>query len=185
MPAILKRHGEDQRAVLGALANPLLALEHLGYSFSQELRANLELRVRFGEKRAKHLRELEAAVFAAAGERFDLSSAEDLQRVLGPLLEEKNHEPGAEKRMRPRAVITGRTPQLRWADRSEDPLRPFAHVHPVVPPLIEYRKMEASEPRLAAGSLFREIIEGRRKLPVRRARFRLKPKAARGASSRP
>jgi hypothetical protein len=40
-------------------------------------------------------------------------------------------------------------------------------------PLLEYRRLESSEPRFASPSLYRRIREGDVDLPVRRIRFRL------------
>jgi hypothetical protein len=182
MPGIIERYGGDQQVALGALANPLLALQKAGYSLSPKLHADLDFRIRFGEKKAKRLKELQASIYEAVGKKFDLQSPQDLKRVVGAILKTAN-SPASTTAL---AVdIDVRTPQLRWGECTEDPLKRFADLHPVMKPLLEYRQLEASEPRLASPALFEQISNGTLKLPFKGVQFKMTAKADRARPQRP
>jgi hypothetical protein len=186
LPGILEEHGDNQQLVLAALANPILALEHLGYSFPPDVRDQIALRVRFGEEQAKTLRSLRAAVHEAAGEVFDLDSPAELRRVLRRLFE--STAPKQARQRKPAEVldrdVVPPLPRLGWAKSTEDPLQEYAQMHPVMKPLLAYRGVEASEPRLASEAVFQEVLDGKRVIPASHARFRLQNPGGRRRRSR-
>jgi len=161
---IIKRHEKDERLALAALANPILALEKMGYRLSPELREEIELRTRFGEEKSKQLLALRESVHKAAGKKFDLDSPAELRAVLAETL-------GARE-------VRVELPPLQFLKktRKPDPLVEHADRHPMMKPLLEYRALESSQPRLASKEMFDKIHSGKKKLPIAitRVKFRLR-----------
>ena len=87
MPAILKRLNTDQRLLLAALANPVFALEELGYRIPNELHRELDHRIRFSATERQRMSELTARMHEMAGVPFDPDNPEELQRLLFTQLE--------------------------------------------------------------------------------------------------
>jgi hypothetical protein len=178
--SILDRINADPLFALAAAASPLFALEELGYEVDPDLREDLSNRLRFGQKTSERLRKLREAVFRHAGHPFDLGSAEELRRVLFDELRVTARERpprSAQSQRRPRRDAPDTSPlppQLGWGQKVEDPLKVLRGAHPIMDPLLEYRRLEASEPRLASRALYDEIRRGERRLPVARLRGVLK-----------
>lgn len=82
VPAILKQLNANQSLIRAAAANPIFALEELGYHIPQELIPALDRRIRFLRPERERLAELERRVQSAAGQQFDLDDPEALEHVL-------------------------------------------------------------------------------------------------------
>ncbi len=167
--SILERLNADTGLALAAAVNPLYALEELGFQIAPHARADIEDRLRFRPRVAVRVRALREEIYRQAGRPFDLDSAEELGRILfdrlgivpprasparlylRPLVSEPGHR--------------GPTP---------DPLDSLRGAHAIIEPLLEYRRLEASEPRLAPRTLYDDVRRGRRRLGVLRVRGRLK-----------
>lgn len=178
--SILEELNASPALAIGAAVNPLLALEELGYEIPAEVRAELEDRIRFGAEKAARIRTLRAQIFERVGRRFEPESEESLRRVLRDDLQlELDRTPDAEQSSPgrgeglPRSLVLA--PAMRWGRQSGDPLERFRGSHPAIEPLLEYRKLEASEPRLASVSLYSEVRSGRRRTPLTAVRASLKP----------
>lgn len=171
VPSIVKAVNADEALMRRALVNPLLAMEELGYHLSDELRPQVERRVRFKVEVAHKLDTLAAKVFKQVGEPFDIDSPAALEKVLFDKLELPRAEVVAGKRDA-RAAPT-LTPSVFKQPVFDDPLERLRGKHAVMVPLLEYRKLEASEPRLAPRELYERVRSGEVKLPVLRARARL------------
>ncbi|MCU0805238.1 MAG: hypothetical protein MUF79_09145 [Burkholderiales bacterium] len=185
VPSILKEINADPALALRAAANPLLALEELGYSLTPALSAEAERRVRFPKATRERMAVLEKQVFEAAGEHFDLRAPAEVERVLFTKLElpRPQIEPLRAAQRAP-APQQSETLMARLAvslgREFVDPLGGLAGRHPVMQPLLEYRRLEASEPPLAAPALYERIRRGEVKLPIVRIRGRLKSETAEG-----
>ena len=183
LPRILKTHADNQPLAMAALANPILALEKSGYSFTPQLRREIELRVRFGEQKAKELTSIQAAIFKSAKKSFDLDSPAELSLVLKTLvmsrLRGKKSDKEAEINRLIKAIEQPYLPQMRWSKQIPDPLEKFKKIHEIIPLLLEYRRLEASEPRLASEQVFQQVYNGKRKIPVTNVRFRLQSREKR------
>ncbi len=180
VPSIVKAVNADQQLATRALANPLLALEELGYRLSEDLRPVAERRARFSLDKAERLEALAADVYKLADQRFDIDSPKELAHVLFEKLKLPRIEPAAAehaKRVSTAAVEALPTlplaPPLFRRPALPDPLEKLRGLHPVVAPLLEYRRLESSEPRLAPRELYERIRRGEVKLPVTRVRARL------------
>lgn len=154
---------------LAAATNPILALEELGYDISAQARSDLEDHARFGAEKAKKLQDLRARIFKLAGHPFELQSESELRRTLtGELkisLTEFPYSYQKEAEAPPAASLI-LPPQVRWAPKVADPLERLRGVHPIVEPLLEYRRLEATEPRLATRELYDAVRRGERRTPI-------------------
>ncbi len=172
LPSILEQINADQSLAIAAAANPLIALEELGYHIDPEIRPDIEDHLRFKPEAMTQLKELRRQISKHAGHTFDPNSPAELHTVL---FEELKLPPGEVKRDKKErlAVLTATTPfppQLSWAPKVTDPLEKLRGKHPIIEPLLEYRQLEASTPRLASKELYEEIRTGKRPTKIVRVR---------------
>lgn len=173
---LLEQINGDPSLALAAAANPIFALHELGYEIDSQVRVEIEHSFRFGQRITSRLRKLREGVIKQAGRHFDLDSATELRSVLFDEL--KITLPNqAVQFSRQTNLGTPDTaplpPQLPWTDKAEDPLECFRKSHPIMEPLLEYRRLEASRPRLAPRHLYDQIRRGKRHLLINHVRGRL------------
>ena len=173
MPRFLKAVNSDPAFALGAAANPILAMEESGLRFAPEFRPVLDRHIRFRGETRDELNRLAAEVQEAAGCAFDLDSAGELERVLFSQLELERPRPRRRTRSKAsgpqqaapageaagaaRAVTERLRPTVFGESREEDPLESLRDAHPVMKPLLEYRRLERTEPRLAPDALYSSL----------------------------
>jgi hypothetical protein len=168
-----ERINADPRLALAAASNPLLALEELGYDISPEARDEIESRLRFPAPALARRSELVAAIGRAAGREFRLDDPAEVERVLAELVGTRASKTRSRGRTTP---SSGARPADAAGDRdtaSADPLEAMRDAHPVVPPLIEYRRLEQRARRLAPRELYERIRRGELRTGVTRVRLRL------------
>lgn len=186
VPVILEQINADPSLALRAAANPLLALEEIGYDLSPELRTEVEQRVRFPEATRERMTELANKIHAAVPGRFDLDEPEDVARLLfdelqlpplpqrvplstGKLQQVEDIRPKPRPKLHPLAPPFARP----GGPRPVDVIEPLRDAHPVVPMLLEYRALQASSPPLAPPALYKRIARGEAEIPKLRIRARL------------
>jgi hypothetical protein len=194
VPQIIDAANADPALTLRFAANPLFLAEELGYTLTDEMRHFAARRVRFSAETFERLQQLEQQVWDLAGERFDIDSEEALAHVLFMKLKiprPQAHEPGGvespEQLTQVKAYVPGAVqppvPRLPTAPLParpighgpiDDPLEPLRNDHPVMPPLLEYRQLEASAARLAPRAVYDRIARGDVDLPITRLHLRLK-----------
>lgn len=152
---IVDRINDNQSLALAAAANPIFALEELGYRIDPEARPEIEDRLRFRPPHAKRLGQLRRDLYRLVGGPFDPASDADVRRVLSAA-----------------GVQVGR-PSAE-PDDAEDPFERLRGRHPLIEPLLEYRRLEAAEPRFATRDVYIALREGRRSVPITRLRAILK-----------
>ena len=174
VPLIVKAVNDDQAFGLRAAANPLLAAEELGYQIAPEIRQTVERRVRFSQEDASRLGELEAQVYKLAGVHFDIDSSQELDRILFEKL--KLPRPTSPPQTAPDAYrkLASVPPATVGTTQNADPLEELRDAHPIIPPLLEYRRIDRSAPRLAPRELYERIRSGEVKMPITRIQARLK-----------
>ncbi len=165
VPAILERLNADQPLLLAALANPLFALEELGYEIAPSFEQELVDRIRFRAKDAVRIRQLREEIFAQAGGAFDLESERETVRIL------------FERLTLPRAAYDGmqalRAPDFSFRrERTRDPLEALRGEHPLVDSLLEFRRLNARAPKLAPRELYNEIKAGKHRLSLTKLHVR-------------
>jgi hypothetical protein len=174
IPLIVAEVNANPQLALAAAANPLFALEELGYGIAPEVRAEVEDTVRFGPETAQQLQELRSQIFQAAGRTFDLQSEEELRQVLGEELKLPLPAAGKESATPAASGKLVLLPQLRWSEKTPDPLEGLRVAHPVMAPLLEYRRLEAGEPRLASRAVYDGVRQGKQSTPIGSISFVLK-----------
>jgi len=175
---ILAEINANPKLAIAAAANPLFALEDLGYEITPEARDEIADYVRFGAAKAARLKHLRATIFKTAGRKFDVDSGESLREVLEqlevPLARTGTQAPSKRKGETPPALNLARSPQVKWGPKVDDPLEQFREEHRIMGALLEYRRIEASEPRLATRTLYDEIRQGKLSTPLVSVRAVLK-----------
>ncbi len=166
MPRLIGALNDDPRLARAALANPLFAIEELGYTIDEGIRTTFERRIRFRPDEAARLEGLAAEVSEAAGCEVDVDDPYDLAHVLFDVLglpRPDANGKGEVERFNDRSSHEERSsatepldPRLPWVtDYRPDPLEALAGTHPVIRPLLEYRNLDASQPRLASPDRYR------------------------------
>ena len=155
MPRLVAALNDDPRLARAALANPLFAIEELGYTIDEGVRTTFERRIRFTIEDADRLQRLAAEVSEAAGCDVDVDDPYDLAHVLFDELGLPRPEPNrkGDEEALPTEPLDPRLPWI--TDSRPDPLEALAKAHPVMRPLLEYRKLDASQPRLASPDRYR------------------------------
>lgn len=184
--SILLRVNSDQSLALAAAVNPLFAAEELGYEIDPQVRPHIEERLRFDPRTAIKLRDLRESIFQLAGHPFDINSSELLHAVLFDELKLVSAYPGKSKAEQQAIYQTDQQRiypdtkplpvQRRGVEPARDPLEVLRKAHPVMEPLLEYRRLESSRPRLAPRHIYDSVREGKRRLPVREISGRFKTK---------
>ncbi len=202
VPQIIDAVNADPALAMRFAANPLFLAEDLGYTLNANMMHFAARRVRFPSAETfERLVKLEAHVWKIADERFDLDSEKELARVLfvklqlprppiqSPAQEQK--EP-ARKGRKPKTlpkpepispselkeVLPLAAPleaRVIGHEPVQDPLEPLRDAHPIMPPLLEYRQLDASAARLAPRRVYDRIVRGDVKLPITSLKLRYKP----------
>ncbi|HML24437.1 MAG TPA: hypothetical protein PKD09_22475 [Aggregatilinea sp.] len=202
VPQIIDAVNADPVLALRFAANPLFLAEEMGYTLNPEMMHFAARRVRFPSAETfERLVKLEAQVWKIADERFDLDSDQDLARVLFVKLElprppiqtpEQTAQQPARKsrktKMPPKpepispselkAVLPLAAPldaRVIGHEPIPDPLEPLRDAHPIMPPLLEFRQLDASAARLAPRRVYDRIARGDVKLPITSLKLRFKP----------
>ena len=170
--SIVARLNDDLDLAVAAAASPFLALEELGYHVVPEARPGIEDRLRFPAKKSAMRKRLRKAIFEHAGRELDLQSAEALHQVLFVDLSITPY-PDARGCI-PEPPDTHPLPLARGREPAPDPLGVLEGRHPIIEPLLEYRRLDASRPRFAPQSAYEAIRQGTRSHGIRNVRIRLK-----------
>ena len=182
--SILESINDNSQLAQAAAANPLLALEELGYEIEPAARTEIARRIRFSPRTAVRLRQLEEEVADIAGRAVDLDSAEDVRRLLFEelKLEVPDDSGNAGGKYRQAAPAKGGgpaldtrplPPDLSTVGTRADPLRALEGRHAVMDPLLEYRQLEASTPRLAPRQAYEQLRAGKLRLGINGIKGRL------------
>jgi hypothetical protein len=148
---ILKRLNADERLGLAAAANPLLALEQLGYVVTPAARVPIADRLRLGPEAADTLIGLRAEIARLADRPVDPDEPDELRQALVALgvIEKKAYR---RRDLSP--------PRWRPGGAGPDPLEDLRDRHPVMAPLLEYRRVAAQAPAYAPSHVFARVVEG-------------------------
>jgi len=182
--SILSKVNKDRALALAAGVNPLFALEELGFDVEPSVRPDIEARLRFEPRTAIKLRDLRESIFKHVGHAFDINSSEALHAVLFNELKLGTAYGGKSKAEQQATYKTEQQPihpdtkplpvQRRGVEPTKDPLEVLSKAHPVMKPLLEYRRLESSRPRMAPRNFYDSVRQGKRSLPVREISGRLK-----------
>ncbi|MEO6818698.1 MAG: hypothetical protein ABI204_03150 [Ginsengibacter sp.] len=178
MPRLLEKHGNDSELAFIALANPLAALEKLGYTITEDAKFDLENYARFGKKGFEKYKELQGKIFTLTGQNFNLKNDNETASVLEKLINKGTKAGSAAKKtalsldIRSLVLSTPTSINNKWTDS----LKTIIDAHPVIPVLIELRKLENSAPKFADASTLQLIQQKKEQTPLRNISFRLSRK---------
>ncbi len=173
----------DKNLALRAALNPMFAMEELGYSFSDDLRASIERRVRFKPEVYERMEALVAEMRRIAGHTFSPDLPEEVDRLLFEELKLQRPRLTIHEQLKPAERMAMRTnfvsepipPQLAWTPKVKDPLEELRGAHPIMEPLLEYRAHDASAMRCAPRELYERVRRGEIKLPITRISAVIRP----------
>jgi DNA polymerase I-like protein with 3'-5' exonuclease and polymerase domains len=184
VPRILEEYADNQELAFIALANPLAALEKIGYSFTPSAREEIEDRIRFGKEGAEKVKQLKETIFTAAGKKFDLGSPVEVKTHLKIILSKQPVSKEKSKisdegisQTNINAILKIIEEPVKKKDKDVlDPLASYRKDHPIIETLIEYRKMDASHVRLADSMTINQLLAKRENIPLKNIKFRLSRK---------
>ena len=178
VPLIVKAINADQQLGLRALANPLLAAEELGYEVAPEVQRAAQRRIRFTKETAERLNMLEKEIYSLSEERFDIDNPQELGKILfdklklqAPEVDQSHYQQRAASQW---VNVEPLPPHIFDQPQLPDSLEVLREAHPVIAPLLEYRQLEASTPRLASREYYERIKRQEVKLPVTNVQVHLK-----------
>jgi hypothetical protein len=165
VPEILQRMNEDQELALRAAANPLLAFREMGLRLTDEVEKEVEKILRFTPQERKRLEELEKELQKHTEKPVDFRSNEEVGSFL--LKDLKLKKAKDVKSVESSDVLeTARILLSRKKKAWSDPLQELKDAHPVMPALLEYRKIYGNKPGFASKTYYNELKSGKRKLPI-------------------
>ncbi|WP_459212051.1 hypothetical protein [Aquimarina rhabdastrellae] len=163
MPRLLEKYGEEQHLVKAAMANPILALEHIGIKLTPKVAEEVESRARFGTETGDKIQKIQTKVNKLTGRDFDLESNTVITNFLKKELKE---ELIIDNKIIPfselKKSIIERPKTIAFFNKKGsviDPLQRFEKSHKLIPMLLEYRALQARIPALASIKVFNEILK--------------------------
>ena len=175
----------DEKLTMRAAVNPVFAMEELGYEFPDDLRASIERRAlpsrrvqADGDARRRHPQN--------SWRKINPDSAADLERLLfeeyklvQPRLTLREQLPPAHHSLIATNYATeALPPQLDRSPAVKDPLEELRDAHPIMPPLLEYRHLDASAPRCATREFYEQVRNGSVRLPITKLTVVIQPHPA-------
>lgn len=157
---------------IAAAANPLFALEELGFDVKPEARVVIGDRLRFSPEVAAKRGDLRNQIGALAERAIDPDSKEALQDLLfvrlklQPYPDERGCYPPPPDTRPPRKTRDGKM--------EPDPLEALEGRHPVIAPLLEYRRLGATRAPFADRDAWTAIRSGTTNTGVQSLNIRLK-----------
>ncbi|RYZ84944.1 MAG: hypothetical protein EOP06_17135 [Proteobacteria bacterium] len=157
---ILNKLEADGNLTLAAAANPIFALEEMGYGIDPNALEHLEDRMRFPSRESARLDSLRNQIFKLAGKQFNLRLPLELHEALFEHLGIQAYdESGCKLQFQPeRFRKRVNTPT------EADPLEKLARLHPIIEPLLRFRKIDASAHAFASREAYEKIRRGETKL---------------------
>jgi DNA polymerase I-like protein with 3'-5' exonuclease and polymerase domains len=153
------------------MANPLLALEEIGYRVDPRARREFEERIRFSVEQVAQLRQLRKRASQICRRGLDPDVPADVHKMLF-------EELGLTRQTATATFDTPAAleylPRPGWLPTWTDPLEALRGHHELVDVLLQYRAVEASEPRLATREFFDAVRNGHVNLRLRSAVIRLR-----------
>jgi hypothetical protein len=145
---LLDRLNAEPALAVAAAASPVLAIEWLGYSIDPQARPGIVERMRLGPDVADELARLRAEVARIADRPVHPDDPDDVRRLLIELKIATDE-------------LDTRPPRWRPGGAGPDQLERLADRHPVMKPLLAYRRLSARAPQFAPRHVFEAVLAGR------------------------
>ncbi len=163
IPRLLHEVNSDQSLMRAAAANPILALEHLGFTLTPSVKKEIENRILADKTTQKKLDDLQKQVDKIAGKKLNLSSNTSitnfLQKELGENVQCDDKSSDFESLKKALESNVERVSDFFEKENKYDPLTSFKNTHKLIPLLIEYRTIKASELKLATKKSFNDLLK--------------------------
>ncbi len=149
---ITKRLNKDKNLLLAAAANPILALEELGYDITSDIVGFVEDKMRFGTKQVAQLKKLRTEIYKKSGAQFNIRSESELQKTLFEDLEIEAFDD--------RGCPISKAIGIPKKGDENDPLKAYETLHPVISPLLSFRELDASIAGFCDAHTYKRIRTG-------------------------
>jgi hypothetical protein len=169
--AIVELINADPALARAAMANPLLALEEIGYKVEPRVRREFEERIRFSVEQVAQLHQLRKRISEVSQCGLDPDALADVHKVL---FEDFGLPRQTDTAMLDTPAALQYLPRPGWMPAPADPLEALRGQHELVDLLLQYRAIEASEPRLASREVFDAVRTGQLGAKLRAAVIRLR-----------
>lgn len=141
----------DPNLLLAAAANPILALDEMGYKIKPDIRPKIEDNLRFKPSEITKISRLRKSIYKEAGKEFNIRAEEELNIVLFKELNIRLYdEKGCPIHKRIRILKKG----------EEDDLHLYSDLHPIIKPLLAFREIDASVHGFSDPSTYKRIRKG-------------------------
>ena len=185
VPRILQQYGDNEQLAYIALANPIAALERIGFSFDPAVREEIEFRIRFGKQGSAKVTQFKKSIFKLTGKNIDINSPDSIQESLVEIFSGNKSTGKAKKALLKSALdekklqkildIISEPPQA-FEDKVKDPLTAYIKDHPIIKEIVRLRKMDVIYPKLADEATINKILEVKDNIPIKNIKFRLSRK---------
>lgn len=169
VPEIVRKINAVPGLSVRAAANPLLAFEEAGFRLAPAIQKTVERHLRFSPLERRQLSAIERRLRGEVGDGLDFDDPGQLERLL--FLKLGLERPAGMSSLacpeRFCAGIPGRAVTQIWTD----PLEELASKHPVMDPLLAYRRLQVRRPAFATRSEYDAIRNRHRVLPISRLRI--------------
>lgn len=169
VPGLFRIINGDPDLSIRAAVNPLLAVEEVGWRMAPAVRKKIERFARFSPRERRQLAAIEGRLRAAAGEDLDFDDPEQLEWLLFQKFG-LERPAGMTSLAYPGEAASGASGDAArkiWTD----PLDTLKKNHPIMEPLLAYRKLQVQHPTFATRSQYEEVRNRQRILPISRLRI--------------
>jgi hypothetical protein len=171
VPLIIRKVNSDPELAIRGAANPVLAFEEMGFKLTQDVKKEVDHRIRFSGKERKELSDMKEEIQNIAGKEIDPLSEKSVEKFLFKDLRIKK-PPFLKSLALPEPFIARVQPGEKGKVSFEDPLTAIKSDHPAVQKLQQYRKLYLSKPGFASKELYEKLKSGEVRLPVRNIKIR-------------
>jgi DNA polymerase I-like protein with 3'-5' exonuclease and polymerase domains len=174
VPGIIRKILTNADLAIRALANPLLALEELGYELSETVQYEIERYLRYSTTNQKTLDDLEREITKLVGHSVDLRSEAEVAKTL--FMELKLKKPASKVQIIPSIDVRteGRKKISNPSHTQKISFEGLTNDHPVVGLVIKYNTIANAVPPFASRELYDELKSGKKRLPISKVTIRLK-----------
>ncbi|PHN00933.1 hypothetical protein [Flavilitoribacter nigricans] len=185
MPRIVNQVNGNPQLALAATANPILALEYLGYSFTPKARKEIESYGRFGPDGLQQLAEVEKHWKQLFGSEPIPASKEMAKKMFAQLAKGTDPRKTKSRKMSSKSKST-RSITLETAldliyskikdieTEEKNKIESLEQIHEALPLLYQYQKILSQRTAFARKEKFEQLLKSEQKTPLSAVKFRLK-----------
>lgn len=127
----------NENLKIAAACNPILALEELGYTIDAEVLGHVEDKIRFKTRQVVELSKLRKSIQKISGKNINIRSIDELNTLLFEDYKLQAFDDNG-------CLINKEITVPRKGDAEEDDLLLYQGLHPIIDPLLKFRRIDAS-----------------------------------------